>query len=400
MRQGVALTKSGAQPLDPRIWLLAVGTFAIGTDAFVVAGLLPSIAVDLSVGLAAAGQVVAAYGLTYAIGSPLLAAVAGSTRRDRLVLMTLAGFTVANALCAVAPSYWTLIAARVLAGVGAALYSPTAYVLATSIVPPERRGAALAAVALGMTASTVLGVPLGVFIGHALSWHATFWLVAGVSAMATAALAVGGLPVPPREAPIALRRRLAPLGRLPVLLTILPQLLWGSGSLTVYTYIAVLLGAEGFSQRSVPLLLLAYGAGGMAGSQLGGRLLDRFGSERPIVVLLCVGGLNQLLVTWAGAVPGLMPVVLFLWSFCGWGLWAPQQSLLIAQEPRNPGVVLALANSTVYIGAAVGATLGGALLSRWPVTVLPFFAVSFYIGALVIFLATQRVRRPPVNWSG
>jgi predicted MFS family arabinose efflux permease len=384
----VSTKVTGARPLNPRIWLLAAGAFAIGTDSFVVAGLLPSIAADLAISLPAAGQVVSTYAITYSIGSPLLAALAGGVRRDRLVLVTLAGFTLANAFCALAPSFWVLLLARILAGLGAALYTPTAYVLATSIAGPTRRGAALAAVALGMTAAAVLGVPLGVMVGHALSWHATFWLVAAISGTATAALAVGGLPAPPREAAISLGKRLAPLASRPVLLAMLPQVLWGIGSFTVYTYIAVLLGAHGYTAAAIPYLLLCYGAGGLTGSQLGGRLLDRFGSDRPIIVLLSLAACNQMLLTWDTGV--LTPFILFFWSFCGWSLWAPQQSLLISREPRNPGVVLALANSSVYLAQAVGATLGGVMLTHIQVVWLPLFAVTFYAGALLIFLATRK----------
>ena len=141
-----------ARPCDPRVWLLALGTFAIGTDAFVVSGILPAVAGDLGVGLDAAGQVVTAYALTYALGAPLLAAVTARLPRGRTVTVALACFALANALCALAPTYWLLLGARVLAGVAAALYTPTAYALAAALARPERRGSALAAVAFGLTA--------------------------------------------------------------------------------------------------------------------------------------------------------------------------------------------------------------------------------------------------------
>ena len=180
-----------ASTLDLRIWLLAFGTFAIGTDVFVVPGILPNIAYDLDISLDAAGQVVSVYALTYALGSPVLAAATARMPRDRLVFCALLGFAAANILCALSSTYIALLAARVAAGVAAALYTPTAYALATAAAPVGRKGAALSAVALGLTTAFVAGVPFGVVVGKIFGWHATFWFVATLSIVAAVALAWG-----------------------------------------------------------------------------------------------------------------------------------------------------------------------------------------------------------------
>lgn len=105
---------AGARAFDRRVWLLTVGTFAIGTDAFVVSGILPAIAADLRVGLDAAGQVATAYALTYALGALLLAALTVKLPREQTVTAALGLFALSNALCALAPLYVFLIAAHVL----------------------------------------------------------------------------------------------------------------------------------------------------------------------------------------------------------------------------------------------------------------------------------------------
>ena len=141
-------------PLDVRIYLLTLGTFALGTDVFVIAGILPMIAGDLGVSVEAAGQMVTVYALTYALGSPILAALAAQWHRERVVVLALAGFATADLACSLAPSFAILLAARFLAGASGALFSPTAYTIAAALAPAERRGAALARVALGMTSAT------------------------------------------------------------------------------------------------------------------------------------------------------------------------------------------------------------------------------------------------------
>lgn len=367
---------------DPRVWLLALGTFAIGTDAFVVSGILPAVAGDLRVGLEAAGQVVTAYALTYALGAPLLAAFTARLPRGRTVTVALGIFALANAPCALAPSYPLLIAARVMAGVAAALYTPTAYALAASLAQPDRKGSALAAVALGLTASAVLGVPFGAFLGQRLGWHATFWFVALLSAAAVTVL----LSSPPRgasadgAAPAGLGARFAPLARPAVLLALLPSLLWCTANFTSYTYLGAAL-AERHAPDAVVALFLIYGLGGLAGSQAGGRLADRFGPARPIVA--CLAFANQALLGLAGAGTITLGAALVVWSFTGWATFAPQQSRLIAIEPENGPLVIALNNSTIYLGSALGAALGGALILHGvPATGLHWATAALLAAAL------------------
>jgi len=386
-----------ASSLDRRIWLLAFGTFAIGTDVFVVAGILPNIANDLNISLDAAGQVVSAYALTCALGSPVLAAATARMRRDRLVFRALLGFAAADVLCALSSTYIALLAARVAAGVAAALYTPTAYALATAAAPHGRKGAALSAVALGLTTSLVAGVPLGVLVGQTFGWHATFWFVATLSIVAAGALA-WGQPWPSQveaEPQSSLLARLAPLGRRRVLLILGPGLLWSTASSTVYTYVASFLAHYGYGTGAIASLLSLFGLGALTGSQLGGRLADRFGPERPIAICLGIAFLNQALLPWMMEAVPSAGASMFIWSFCAWATWAPQQSRLIALEPEGKSVVIALSSSVVYLASALGATLGGLLLPVLLTTRLPFVGAVLYALALLLFLVSCRMVRPP-----
>lgn len=379
---------------DPRIWLLAVGTFAIGVDAFVIAGILPVVATDLGVSVEASGQIVTVYSLAYGIGAPLMAALTARLPRARLVTGALVVFAATNLLCAIAPGYVGLLAARVAAGLAAAVYSPAAYALATAIAPPERRGAALSAVALGISLATVLGVPLGVVIGHALGWRVTFAAVALVSLSAAVALRLGRLPAAPPGPPIPLIARLEPLARPRVLIALAPLLLWSIAALAVYTYLGELLVGYGYGPDRVAQLFLVYGVGALIGSQLGGRLVDRFGPERPMLVLLGVTALNQLLFPAALGQMWSAGIVLFVWAFIGWAVWAPQQARLLALDPTAAAIVLSLANSMLYAGSGVGAVLGAALIPWIGLTHLPYAAAVIFVGAALSVLAGPRTPRP------
>src|ERR1700735_4420722 len=166
------MTSAAASPRSkaPLHWL-ALGTFAIGTEGVMTAPLLPDLAADLSVSIAAAGQLVTVFALTYAFSSPILTALTGSLNRRRLLVLSMIGFALANVFAFAAKDYWALMAARVLLALAAGLYVPNANALAGALGGPERRGAALAIVSGGTTIAVALGVPLGSIIGAKFGWR-------------------------------------------------------------------------------------------------------------------------------------------------------------------------------------------------------------------------------------
>ena len=149
-----------------RIAILALGMFALGFDAYVVAGLLPGIGTAFGVEAGEAGQAVTVFTLAYALAAPLCATLLAG-KPVRLVLgLALAVFTLANLLSAVATSLWALLLARALAGLAAGLYAPVAIASAASLVEPGRKGRALALTLGGMSSGTVIGVPAGLWIAE------------------------------------------------------------------------------------------------------------------------------------------------------------------------------------------------------------------------------------------
>lgn len=187
-----------------RIYLVALGTFAIATDAFVIAGILPEIAQSFHVTIGIAGQLVTVYSLLYGFGAPLLAAVLAPFSWKPVLIGSLFGFSLANVASALSPSFGFLMGCRVLAGACAAIVSPTAYALAATLASDNTRGRALAMVGFGSSAATVVGVPLGTWIGQSLGWPVTFGLIAGLSALAGMVLSLVGIPSIPPPSTISL----------------------------------------------------------------------------------------------------------------------------------------------------------------------------------------------------
>jgi predicted MFS family arabinose efflux permease len=205
-----------------------------------IAGLLPTLARDLNVGLVAAGHLVTAFSLAYAIGAPVMAVLTAGLERRRLLAVAISGFTLANLLAALAPGYFGLLAARLLLALSAASFMPAASGYAATLGGPERRGRALSMVTNGLTLAIIAGVPLGVLVGEGFGWRATFLGVAGLAALSLLGI-LARLPRQPPGATASLGERLALAKRGDMLAVLATSVLTVAGTFTVYTYLGVFL---------------------------------------------------------------------------------------------------------------------------------------------------------------
>jgi predicted MFS family arabinose efflux permease len=383
---------SSATKIDSRILLLALSMFALGTDAFVVAGVLPVIAHEMGVTESLAGQLVTSFALTYGIGAPVLAAMTGRWARNTVLVAALGAFCLFNLGSAIAPDYPTLLLTRILVGCAAAVFGPLAYVVGSSLAPTEKRGQALAQVASGLTIATVLGSPLGTWVGEHFGWRLSFGLVALLAGIAFVMLLIFKLPKAAPAPALSLATRLAPIREPRLVLAFLPALFWNLGVYVVYTYIALLL-RHNLNITDVSLFLLVYGLGPMLGNWICGIVIDRVGSTRPIIVfLVALLIVEPLLMLTTSSVPGAL-VTLFIWGLCVPMLFTPQQHRLLQLAPEHANVILALNNSTFYLGIAGGAALGGLALRAVAITQLGWLGAACILLSLVLFALSVRLSK-------
>ena len=382
----------------PLYWL-ALGTFAVGTEGFMIAAVLPGIASDLAVSVQAAGQLVTIFALTYAVSSPVLTALTGGFDRRKVLILSMAAFAGANVVAAGASGYGSLVAARVLLALSAGLYVPGANALAGALVAPERRGRALAIVNGGLSMAVALGVPLGAFIGSRFGWRMNF---AGIAVLATVALA-GLLVGMPRGlgaglSAISLRERGAVLRQPAALCALLVTTIWAVGTYTVYTYFAVYLAAvTGLEGTQISFILFLWGAAALAGTVLGGLANDRFGGRLVIgaaLPIMAIALFSLSLSAWY-LPPGkaVLAVVLavMIWGVTSWGFYPAQQARLIGITGiRSASISLSLNASFMYLGFALGAMLGSFTLLRGGVADLGWVGGLCIVVAVAFFHLTQR----------
>jgi MFS transporter, DHA1 family, inner membrane transport protein len=370
--------------LDRRLLVLALGMFALGTDSFVVAGVLPEIPRFFRVSISAAGQMTTVYAITYALLAPTIAALAAGIPRKSLLLAGLALFIIANLATAASPTFAIALVTRISAGPGAAMFAPTATGAATMIVPADRRGFALSVVVAGLTASTALGSPSGAVIGGLGDWRWTMAFVAALAAIS--ALGVGTMlsdvPSPPK---ISLLKRIAPLADPRIGLTLATTLLTMTGIFIVYTYFAVVFAKLiGGNPLVLGSLLVLWGAAGTAANLFAGHMIDTIGNRKPIVSMLAVLIVVSAILPFTGNQLWIAGLAIALWGCCGWGVLVPQQHRLVTIAAQIAPVVLGLNTSCTYLGVSAAGIIGAigieTLGARW----LGMIGAAFIAVALIV----------------
>ncbi|GHH15699.1 MFS transporter [Streptomyces rubradiris] len=360
---------------------LAVGAFGIGTTEFVMMGLLPDVADDLHISIPSAGHLVSAYALGVVIGAPLLAALTARMSRRTVLIALMALFVAGNALSAFAPGNASLLAARFLSGLPHGAFFGVGAVVATAMVPPERKARSVSLMFLGLTVANIAGVPAATLMGQHLGWRATFLAVSAIGVAAIASLA---LLIPRDHAPApatGLRGELAALRSLPVWLA-LGTTVAGFGALfAAYSYVTPMLtDTAGYAETSVTLLLALFGVGATAGNLLGGRLADHslratlFGGLASLMLVLLLFPL-MMRAEWSAA------LAVALLGMAAFVTGSPLQLMVMEKASAAPSLASSANQAAFNLANAGGAWLGGLALSAGFGTTSPALA-----GALLAVL--------------
>ncbi|WP_432889781.1 MFS transporter [Kribbella sp. CA-245084] len=384
----------------PFIWL-AVATFSMGIDGYVLAGLLPQIAGDLNVTAAAAGQLMSVFAFTAALAGPVLGTLTSRWERRTTIALALAVFVLGNLIVGIATNYPIALGGRVIAALGGCLLNAavTGYVIA--LTPPEHHGKALSFVLGGWMTATALGVPIGLVIGQS-SWRFPMIMVAVVGTIALVGIL---LRLPQLHLPGgSLVDRLRPLKQPRLLAGLLVTTGILCSSYTCFTYATLILGPHFKAHWAIILIMFGYGVSSMAGNAITGRLVDRFSAIRVLTVVLIGLLLNSILGMVAlmfapAVVAAVWGLVWFFSAGVGNGGGAvPQQARLATMAPDSATIVIALNGSAISLGSALGSALGGVALTAGssPDGLLGVAGVILAITVTLHLLVTRATRRATV----
>jgi predicted MFS family arabinose efflux permease len=353
-------------PAAPRLgsgrWALLFGNFVIGCGVMVVAGSLNDLTRSLQVSVAVGGQLITAAAVVMAVGAPLLAAWVGGMDRRRLLTWALAWYAFGHGLSALMPDYAWLLPARAASMLAAAVFTPQAAAAIGWLTPPEQRGRAITFIFLGWSVASVFGMPLHSYIGEAFGWRWAFGLVA-VLGLAGAAWVWRALPDGIRPPAMSLAAWGQALTHPALMAIVVVTALSGAGQFTVFAYFAPyyrqVLHAE---PATISGLFAWFGAFGLLGNVLLSRHVDRVGAGRAVTVLLA--GIALTLALWPVAqTPAALMVILLPWALGCFASNSAQQARLGTAAPALAPALMALNTSAIYLGQALGAAGGGALMA-------------------------------------
>lgn len=345
------------------LFALAVGAFAIGTNEFVIMGLLPNVAGDVGVSIPTAGGLISGYALGVVIGAPLLTVLAARLPRKAALLLFMGWFVVGNVLSALAPDYGLLFAARVFAGLPHGAYFGAGSLVAASLVDPSRRARAISRMVLGLTVANVVGVPVATLLGQHLGWRSAFWVVAGIGVLCAALLTVAVPRQDNRPTGSRLRAEFGAFGNPQIWFSLAICVFGFAGVFASVTYVTpMMVDLAGFRPAAVTFLLAVFGVGMTVGSLVGARLTDHDHGRTLRWGLVALGAV-LLVFLFTAHWPVAAVVTLFFLGVAGFTVAAPLQVRVMEQAPHAPTLVSAALQSAFNTANSLGAYLGGLVIA-------------------------------------
>ncbi|MFH0070795.1 MFS transporter [Peribacillus sp. NPDC056705] len=359
---------------------LTVGAFAIGMTEFVIMGILPNVADDLNVSIASAGQLITMYALGVAVGAPILTVLTHKIPQKKLLLLLMGLFILGNGIAVFAPNYAVLMGARMLTALTHGTFFGVGAVIASRLVRPDKRAAAVSIMMAGLTIANIIGVPLGTFIGQSMGWRASF---AAIAIMGIIAL-VGIIIFIPKQYPdkhSSMVQQITALIKPRLLLFLLIGALGNAGLFAVFTYIApLLIEITGYAEQSVTWILVLFGIGVTAGNMIGGKLADWkllpsiLGIYLATAIILTVFTLTMYH-------PVTAVLTIILWGAASFAVMPGMQVRVMNLAQSAPALASTASHSAGNLGNAAGAFIGGLVITHLSLSSLP------WVGAVLVSLA-------------
>ncbi|MGO6694905.1 MFS transporter [Rhizobium johnstonii] len=382
--------------------VLALSSFAMGTTEFVIMGLLPEVAADLSVSIPQAGWLVTGYALAVAIGAPVMAISTAKLKRRTALIALMAFFIAGNLLCALASDYWVLMIARVVTALCHGAFFGIGSVVAAGLVAEDRKARAVALMFTGLTLANVLGVPLGTAIGQAYGWRATFGVVTIIGIVTISGL-IAILPRDKQQENGSILREIAALRNGGLWLALSTTVFFAASMFALFTYIAPLLrDVTGVSPEGVTWTLFLIGLGLTIGNLVGGKLADwRLGAT--LAGVFAAIAITSIAFSYTSRFFIPAEITLFLWAMASFAAVPALQVGVVGFGKDAPNLVSTINIGAFNTGNALGAWVGGLVidagfdLTRVPLAAALMALIGLGATALTYLSARGRAALAPAE---
>ncbi|OCA90328.1 MFS transporter [Bacillus sp. FJAT-27225] len=363
--------------MDKRIYFLMVIAFVIGMVELIISGILDLIAEDLNVSIGQAGLLITVFALIFAVASPILLVMTAKIERKRLMLACLYIFFVGCIVTVFAPTFSILFIGRIILALSGALLIILCLVMAPSLAGEQYKGRAIGIVSMGVSASLVLGVPIGLIMGNSFGWRAPFVLITVLTGLSIVGvhLLMGRIEPKPQ---IPLRQQLAAFKNHKITLGLTTTFLYMTGHSIMYSYFKPYLEVTtGLNANWVSAIYLIFGFAAVCGGGIGGILADSFGSRKTMVIALAVFSAIFFVFPKTTDILPVFLIIIIIWGILSWAISPAMQSYLIENAPESSEIQQSLNNSSLHLGIAVGSVIGAGIVDTLSITVNPYAAGIF-----------------------
>ncbi len=375
--------------MDKRIYFLMIIAFIIGLVELIISGILDLIAEDFHVSIGQAGLLITVFAVIFAVAAPILLVMTAKIERKRLTLVCLYIFLIGCIVTVFSPTFSILFIGRIILALSGALLIILCLVMAPSLVGEQYKGRAIGIVSVGVSASLVLGVPLGLIIGDRFGWRAPFVLITILTALSIIGVHVLMGSIQPKPQ-IPLRQQLATLKNTKITLGLTTTFLYMTGHTIMYAYFKPYLeSTSDFNATWISVIYFIFGFSAVVGGGLGGVMADLWGSRKTMVIALAVFSAIFFIFPYSTNFFPVFLTIIIIWGILSWAISPAMQSYLIEIAPESSEIQQSLNNSALHLGVAVGSVIGAGIVDTLSVEVNPiaggiFIILSFITVAISI----------------
>lgn len=373
---------------------LAFGTLGLGITEFVMMGILPDVAKSLDISIPDAGHLISIYALGVSVGAPLITLITRTKPLKKILLSLALIYTLASFAAAITPNYGTFIPVRFIMGFPHGAFFGVGSIVASRLVSKEKSASAIAYMVSGMTIANVIGVPLGTFVSHFISWRLVF-VISGVWGIIILFSIWKWIPYIEPLPNTGMKGQFRFLLHLSPWLILLATMLGNGGIFCWYSYISPLMQqVSGISPQWMGMVMVLAGIFMVIGNYFGGQLSDHYAPAKVAYSLQLLAAVSLLLIFFFSGNMWFSLILMSICTGCLFGVSAPQQFLILRYSYGGEMMAAASIQIAFNIGNALGAYLGGLPIEadmgyRYPSLIGCAVVLG---GAMCFYLFTQRTK--------
>lgn len=375
------------------VYLLAIASFVVGMVELIIGGILDQVANHFHISVSKAGELITVFSLVFAIAAPILLPLTAKIERKALCLWTLFVFFLGNLVAYLSPTFSILMLSRVISAASGSLLVVLCVTIASGIVKETYRARAIGVIFMGISASLVLGIPIGLVIGTHFGWRMIFLLIAVLTILSMLGIFAFLTKIEPKPI-ISLRQQLGTLKNTKTLSAQLTSLLFLTGHLTLYAYLTPFLQSVlHIDANWISIFYFLFGIAAVLGGGVGGWAADKWGSKKSVLIIVSLFTIVLFILPKVTFSMSLFILVMMIWSMLSWAVTPAQQAYLIETAPETSDIQQGLNNSALHLGIALGSTIGGFVINEYSVTENAL--VGGLITLLALFCAWFSITRKP-----